>query len=268
MELGEKLRQARLDAGLSQRQLCGEEITRNMLSLIENGSASPSMATLKSLASRLGKPVSYFLEEDVLSSPNRQVMETLRRCWDDGDIGGAAAALEQYIAPDPVYDRERQLLAVLVLLAQAEKAIVEQKIPYARSLLEQAEQLEPPYCGEELRRRRTLLWCRLDPARVADLPGLDEELLLRARAAWEHRDIDRCDALLDAAEDKTGAAWNLLRGHVLEAEKAYREAVSCFHAAEAAFPEETAPCLERCYRELEDYKQAYFYACRQKKSET
>ena len=27
MELGEKLRSARLEAGLSQRQLCGEEIT-------------------------------------------------------------------------------------------------------------------------------------------------------------------------------------------------------------------------------------------------
>ena len=35
MELGEKLKQARLETGLSQRQLCGEEITRNMLSLIE-----------------------------------------------------------------------------------------------------------------------------------------------------------------------------------------------------------------------------------------
>ena len=29
MELGEKLRNARLEAGLSQRQLCGDAITRN-----------------------------------------------------------------------------------------------------------------------------------------------------------------------------------------------------------------------------------------------
>ena len=34
MSLGEKLRQARLEAGLSQRALCGGEITRNMLSRI------------------------------------------------------------------------------------------------------------------------------------------------------------------------------------------------------------------------------------------
>ena len=54
MELGEKLKQARLDAGLSQRQLCGEEITRNMLSLIENGAAKPSMKTMQYLAARLG----------------------------------------------------------------------------------------------------------------------------------------------------------------------------------------------------------------------
>lgn len=64
MELGEKIRRARLDAGLSQRQLCGEDITRNMLSLIENGGAKPSMKTLTILANRLGKSVSYFLDDN------------------------------------------------------------------------------------------------------------------------------------------------------------------------------------------------------------
>ena len=37
MTIGQRLKQARLEAGLSQRQLCGDTITRNMLSLIENG---------------------------------------------------------------------------------------------------------------------------------------------------------------------------------------------------------------------------------------
>ena len=50
MDLGEKLKKVRLDAGLSQRQVCGERITRNMLSQIENGSARPSMDTLRYLA--------------------------------------------------------------------------------------------------------------------------------------------------------------------------------------------------------------------------
>ena len=41
MELGEKIRQARLEAGLSQRALCGDVITRNMLSQIETALPSP-----------------------------------------------------------------------------------------------------------------------------------------------------------------------------------------------------------------------------------
>ena len=81
MELGQRLRQARLDAGLSQRQLCGEEITRNMLSQIENGSARPSMDTLRYLAGQLGKPVSFFLEEDTVSSPNNGLMESARAAF-------------------------------------------------------------------------------------------------------------------------------------------------------------------------------------------
>ena len=69
MELGEKILQARKSAGLSQRQLCGDVITRNMLSQIEHGTAKPSMDTLKYLASQLGKPISYFLEEDLDTAP-------------------------------------------------------------------------------------------------------------------------------------------------------------------------------------------------------
>ena len=105
MSLGEKLRQARLDAGLSQRELCGGEITRNMLSCIENGTAQPSMRTLQFLAGRLGKPVSYFLEEKAVVSVNQAVMASARQQYDAEQYERAMAALEDYAEPDPVYDR-------------------------------------------------------------------------------------------------------------------------------------------------------------------
>ena len=63
MSIGSRIKAARLEAGLSQRQLCAEHMTRNMLSQIESGSANPSMKTLQYLAQQLGKPVSFFLEE-------------------------------------------------------------------------------------------------------------------------------------------------------------------------------------------------------------
>ena len=84
MELGEKLLCARQEAGLSQRQLCGDVITRNMLSQIEHGTARPSMDTLRYLASRLGKPMSFFLEEDVVTSSNLLLMQQARNCWKAG----------------------------------------------------------------------------------------------------------------------------------------------------------------------------------------
>ena len=66
MELGQKIRTVREAAGLSQRQVCGDTITRNMLSRIEHGTVRPSMATLSFLAEKLGKPVSFFLDEDAV----------------------------------------------------------------------------------------------------------------------------------------------------------------------------------------------------------
>ena len=123
MTLGEKLRQARLEAGLSQRQLCGEAITRNMLSQIENGSARPSVATLQYLAQRLGKPVGYFLQEEATLSPNLPVMTAARRAYKHRDYAGVLRELELYGGPDPVFDPEKQYLQALSALALAESVL-------------------------------------------------------------------------------------------------------------------------------------------------
>lgn len=262
MELGEKLRQARLEAGLSQRQLCGEEITRNMLSLIEHGSARPSMDTLRYLASRLGKPISFFLEEAAVSSPNQSRMESARRLYDAGEYAEAALVLEAWEYEDAIYDREAGLLRKLTLLALAERAVEEGRGPYARDLLEKAAP-DPCYCARELERRRLLLLGRIGAGPVSEkLPSLDEELLLRAGEALSAGNPDRAAKLLEAAEDREVTRWNLLRGQAHLAVGEFREAARCFHKVEEDRPKETAPLLERCYRELEDYKRAYEYACK------
>lgn len=49
---------------MTQKELAGDVISRNMLSLIENGVASPSISTLTYLASRLGVPAGYFIPRD------------------------------------------------------------------------------------------------------------------------------------------------------------------------------------------------------------
>lgn len=264
MELGKKIRVARLEAGLSQKALCGDEITRNMLSLIENGTAKPSMKTLQYLANRLGKSVSYFLEEEAVLSPNQTVMEQARQYFDAGQYLQAAQALTDYRQPDPVYDRERQLLDGLIQLEMVEQAIGSGRWVYARELLNRMP-LPEGYCAESLRRRQLLLLGKAGSRKVScQLPSVDEELLLRAREAFEEKRILRAQQLLDAAEDQAAPEWNLLRGQVYLAQCQYQEAAECLHKAENQYPKETWFRLEHCYRELEDYKRAYEYACKQK----
>lgn len=270
MQLGQRIRQARLEAGLSQRQLCDGEITRNMLSQIENGCAQPSMATLRYLAERLGKSVSYFLEEQAVTSPNQLVMERVRQCYDEADYETAAAALAGYRHPDPVFDREKWLLDALIFMKLAENALKHDRIPYAVQLLEMAENAgrQTCYYGPELERQRILLLAQTEHQSCVELVGRilmdDRELLLRAAAALEAGAYGRAAVILEAAENQESPQWNFLRGEIWWAERQYLPAAKCYRKAEVAFPRKCIPRLEYCYRELEDYKLAYEYACKQR----
>ena len=64
MTIGEKIRAARKEKKLTQAKLCGDKITRNMLSAIECGHASPSLETAKYIADKLELPLSYLLDDD------------------------------------------------------------------------------------------------------------------------------------------------------------------------------------------------------------
>ena len=269
MELGEKIKQARLEAGLSQRQLCGDAVTRNMLSQIENGSARPSMDTLRYFAARLGKTLSYFLEEDAVLSPNQQVMRKAREAYDGGNWEAVLETLKEFRQPDDLFCRERDLLETLAALELAQSALNQGKDLLARQLMEELKIEQPGYCVPDLRHRRGLIMGRAMPeerARICrELPSLDEELLLRAQDALERGDRQRSEQLLEAAEDKTAPEWNLLRGQTHLARGQFTKAAVCFLRVEERYPEICYPRLEQCYRELGNYEKAYEYACKQKK---
>ncbi len=64
MRIGEKVKKLRTAKFMTQQELVGNYITRNMLSLIENGSASPSLETVCYLAQRLGVSAGFLLVDD------------------------------------------------------------------------------------------------------------------------------------------------------------------------------------------------------------
>ena len=135
MKIGEKLRLARLEMGVSQRQLCGDVITRNMLSQIENGSARPSMDTLIYLAGQLNRPVSYFLEEDTALSGNGLCMEKARQAYESSDhvrtdlMGGLYNNMALTCAALKRFDEARAYYAkAMDMMKQTEYGELEQAI--------------------------------------------------------------------------------------------------------------------------------------------
>lgn len=64
MNIGEKIKKLRLEKFMTQAELAGNQITRNMLSLIEKGKADPSLQTLLYLADKLNVSAGYLLAEE------------------------------------------------------------------------------------------------------------------------------------------------------------------------------------------------------------
>lgn len=258
MELGEKLRQARLRLGLSQRQVCGDQITRNMLSRIENGQAKPSMKTLQYLASVLQMPVGYFLGE-ATACVNQPLMDQAKEAFAQKKYTKALRLLGDYNGPDALYDWEMGLLGYLCCLEIADAAIREGRLPVAGKLLSQAEQFESPYIVEPLARRREELLQTLGKGKRT-LPNLDEALLSKAEDALERRDYDRALRLLEAVEHRE-ERYHTLRGtaELRRGDYAQAERHLLLGQEQAALP-----LLEECYRAQGDYEKAYYYAKKQK----
>lgn len=83
MNIGKKIRSLRIQRGLTQKELAGEEITRNMLSRIENGAAYPSIGSLLYIAQRLDVSPAYFFDES--EKTQSEIESTLCSYYNEGE---------------------------------------------------------------------------------------------------------------------------------------------------------------------------------------
>ena len=237
MTMGQRILAARLAAGLSQRELAGEEITRNMLSSLEHDTANPSVATLRYLAGRLGRPVGWFLGED---GPSEAVA-----AFEKGDYRRCLETLTE---------GEKRWLGPIARLRAAEQAIDSGRIPYARELLADLDGTDSPLFGPELHRKAAILRCRC--GEFVPIPE-DGALALSAQAALASGRWADALRYLSASDDRD-AGWEHAMGECCFHAGDYAGAKDHYHRCEDAF--DVRSRLEICYRELEDYKMAYFYA--------
>lgn len=82
--IGRNIRELRRGKQMTQAELAGNEITRNMLSLIESGNASPSVATLAYLAKQLDVPIGYFFtmnDSETSAYIKMEIIENIRTLY-------------------------------------------------------------------------------------------------------------------------------------------------------------------------------------------
>lgn len=101
--LGARIKERRKELKLTQSAVCGDRITRNMLSCIENGSAFPSVDTLMYLAERLNMPVEYFLSKDSNNASLYKRIEhinKIRKAYDSAQYKRCVSLCEKISSTD------------------------------------------------------------------------------------------------------------------------------------------------------------------------
>ena len=137
MDIGSKVKQLRTEKLMTQSELAGTEITRNMLSRIENGAALPSLGTVVYLAKRLGVPAGYLLsegEEEFIYN-KISVMKNIRRAYTDGDF---ELCRDICLSVFNEFDNELELILTDCCLGVAESSMKQGKLHKARDFLDEA----------------------------------------------------------------------------------------------------------------------------------
>lgn len=69
-QIGNRIRERRKQLRMTQEELGGDVLTKSAVSQIELGKVVPSIETLAYIADRLGRPMSFFLEDRYFDFPS------------------------------------------------------------------------------------------------------------------------------------------------------------------------------------------------------
>ena len=283
MTLGQKLKQTRLARGMTQSQVVGDRITRNMLSQIENDLASPSVGTLEYLASVLHVRLSWLLADEQGEAEAGRT-QRLRELLKSGDY---SACLE--LAPEHTPDDEQALALAMAAAQCAQRALEAERFDTARHLAQQGLLWN---AGSIYENAQLTLHLRQILARCAQAAGPGQEQsafsdyrqlytaqparvryhLTAARYQLERGKTAAAEAELRAVAappEEALAEYRIVQARLAAAGGRFAEAMDALRQASADGPlpklleRELLQTMELASRELQDYKTAYECAARQ-----
>ncbi len=189
MKVGEKIRLRRQELKLTQREVAGERITRNLLSEIENGEAQPSLSTLLYLAERLDVSPGYLADDNrsLSEDAKQRLMPSLWQLYKEAKYTACierAKNIPGDIDPDLAY-----LLACAHLCA-AEECVDGGSVNSALSHLNLLDKYLPfcIYETEHLRARATLTYAMAKEP-LTPRYALDKEAYLTEAGKSAHEDL-------------------------------------------------------------------------------
>lgn len=280
MNVGEKIRELRLAKLMTQSELAGSQITRNMLSCIENGTAQPSLATILYIAGRLNVPVGFLLAEegDELIFRKMNSIANIKRAYTAGDWRGCRSIC---LSGCPEADDE-----ISLILAECDAEIAAEEFWHGRlhsscrffdEALSYAE--KTVYHTEHIEAQASVFFHymqRISATLYSDMLDEEKELSVQYVSPFAEyvRALDELDngedalatAFLSGAKEDTFFATHI-RVRMLMANARYKEAKSALLLLlnrETPLNEielyNVLLELEICCKETDDYKGAYNYA--------
>jgi len=181
--LGDRVRDLRLQRGLTQEELAGSRFTKEYLSQIERGVSRPTRTTIAWLAARLGADAAY-LETGV--GGELEIVERAEELLEQQDYAGVCEALHGAALPGALQPR--------ALLAESWARMYLGEIAESLDLLEQAAALAP------------------DPASLADV------VYRMGCAEYKRSEVDAAELLFTEALTlaESSGAPDRLRAHIYE----------------------------------------------------
>lgn len=160
--LGANIKAARISRGMTQGQLAGEDITRNMLSLIENGSALPSIPTLCAIAERL-ELTPGALMGDLGDFFAEKMAKELRALLSRHKYGELIERWDAHSSKYPEAELTPELCDILIegLIGRAIELFQLGRLKTAIELLNRADALEDPRGYDVSAAREKALTCRM-----------------------------------------------------------------------------------------------------------
>ena len=273
MTLGEKLRSARKSRGLTQKQVAGDRITRNMLSQIENDLAAPSMKTLHYLAETLGVSEGWLMTDAASGSELSAAREARR--------SGYSEQAYQIAEGQPGTSDEKSLLLCTAALQMAEKSLAEGDLEACANWAELAVEHNRQTLYHSYEQECTAFWLiarsrlyggqRPDDAMEQykkafyEIGAESKYHLLRTRYHLENHqtlEAEREIWLVTSLPERDRAAYVILRAWIAVQRMKYKDAVSYLRQAEGldiptiGQKRKLYELLELSCRELDDAKGA------------